>query len=410
VTKLTLFLLVLPMTWRMVQKARIMYKKESAARRKAAADKAAATAAALGDESPTTAAVLEVVQAEAPLGSAAAVSSSGGDLAPLQSEVSAVADLPAYISPAVSRGQLELASGGAAATGHGAEQQQQQQPMRRTSSNPLGRLSVTLSAMSRSTIGDTFGPDLGALGSPTKVVTAAAGVSGDVDEAAAAAAAIAAASTGADSAAAAAAVSRFKGDIEEALSSSREQTPAEAAAAGGGCSIAPTAAAAAAAAATKSCKRSWRLCMQSNLPQAPLPSIERCNSIRARITREESSQLPILQVALLVAILAAVAVSNLTAGFLLTCGTWQWWLLMLSPLPFMVLVWAVVRCHVLWKQAWKKVLSLKEVGDLKWDERSTVVFPAMCITAGIIAGMLGLGGKRSSADSRGHVVAPQLLL
>jgi hypothetical protein len=150
--------------------------------------------------------------------------------------------------------------------------------------------------------------------------------------------------------------------------------------------------------------------MQSNLPHAPLPSIERCSTVRARITSEESSQLPILQVALLVAILAAVAISNLTAGFLLPCGTWQWWLLMLSPLPFMVLVWAVVRCHVLWKQTWKKLLSLKEAGDLKWDERSTVVFPALCITAGVIAGMLGLGGKRSSADSRGHVVVPQLLL
>jgi hypothetical protein len=143
--------------------------------------------------------------------------------------------------------------------------------------------------------------------------------------------------------------------------------------------------------------------MQSNLPHAPLATIEECNSVRARITHEESSQLPVLQVALLVAILAAVTISNLTAGFLLTCGTRQWWLLMLSPLPIMVLVWAVVRCHVLWKHAWKTVLSLKEAGDLKWDNCSTVVFPAVCITAGIIAGMLGLGGKGSSAAGRGEV-------
>lgn len=62
----------------------------------------------------------------------------------------------------------------------------------------------------------------------------------------------------------------------------------------------------------------------------------------------------------------------------LTCGTWQYWLLVLSPLLVMLLVWAAARHHVLWKAAWKATLRMVDAGDLKWTTHSTTVYPAIC--------------------------------
>jgi hypothetical protein len=58
----------------------------------------------------------------------------------------------------------------------------------------------------------------------------------------------------------------------------------------------------------------------------------------------------------------------------------------------MLIIWWVTRHHVLWKAEWKKCLGVVDSGDLKWNRRTTVVYPAVCISAGVIAGMLGLGG------------------
>lgn len=67
----------------------------------------------------------------------------------------------------------------------------------------------------------------------------------------------------------------------------------------------------------------------------------------------------------------------------------------------MLFVWAVARHHVLWKAHWKQTLGLRDSGDLKWDNKTTIMYPAICISAGIIAGLLGLGG--------GLVLAPLML-
>lgn len=62
----------------------------------------------------------------------------------------------------------------------------------------------------------------------------------------------------------------------------------------------------------------------------------------------------------------------------LTCGSWQYWLLVLSPLLVMLLVWAVARHHVLWKAAWRTKLDMIDAGDLKWDTNTTTIYPAIC--------------------------------
>ena len=62
----------------------------------------------------------------------------------------------------------------------------------------------------------------------------------------------------------------------------------------------------------------------------------------------------------------------------MSCGTWQYWLLVLSPLLVMLLVWGVARHHILWKAAWKARLGLGDAGDLKWDAHTTTIYPAIC--------------------------------
>ncbi|WIA22636.1 hypothetical protein OEZ86_009614 [Tetradesmus obliquus] len=114
--------------------------------------------------------------------------------------------------------------------------------------------------------------------------------------------------------------------------------------------------------------------------------------LKQQIAREEAAQLPLLQVGMLGLIVSSVVITNITGGYLVHCGTLRYWLVVLSPLPLMLLVWGVIRQHVLWKADVKRCLGLKQAGDLKWNRRNTILYPAFCISAGLIAGLLGLGG------------------
>lgn len=402
ITKITLFLLILPMTWRMVQKAHIMYRKETAARRKAAAEEAAAgtpiAAAALdGPSSP----------AQAPLGTAPAAMAAPATAFSGSSTTLGPCDSRTGLLPTVLSGLPRTSSGDAHHDGlhhrevHHEDSHTHHQYLTRLSSRPLSRLSATLSSMGHSAFGDEYGPDL-------------AGLSdwGDQPASNAAATAPATAEHGISAAAAAVTPARsgcqalpegvdgvvVKGDVEEGCSAPADVPgqhpngthvgvhPAELsnAAAGG---------VGAAAQQTGSEPDCMLCCWQKPRgPENPSPSSpELCARLKSSIHQEEAVQLPWLQSSLLVSTLAAVAATNISGGFLLTCGSWQWWLLMLSPLPFMFIVWGVARQHVLWKGAWKSFLGMKEAGDLKWDPRTTIFYPGMCISAGIIAGMLGLG-------------------
>lgn len=70
----------------------------------------------------------------------------------------------------------------------------------------------------------------------------------------------------------------------------------------------------------------------------------------------------------------------------------QYWMVVLTPMPLMMIVWAVMRWHVLWRVGWQNVLGLTHSTDIKWTPTSTLTYPAIVITVGVMAGMLGLGG------------------
>lgn len=65
---------------------------------------------------------------------------------------------------------------------------------------------------------------------------------------------------------------------------------------------------------------------------------------------------------------------------------------MLTPLPLMTLVWGVMRWHVMWRVGWQNFLELTHPTDIAWTPSTTLTFPAIVITVGVMAGMLGLGG------------------
>jgi uncharacterized membrane protein YfcA len=70
----------------------------------------------------------------------------------------------------------------------------------------------------------------------------------------------------------------------------------------------------------------------------------------------------------------------------------QYWLVVLTPLPVMGGVWGLMRLHVLWRMGWQTHLGLTHPTDIPWSPTSTLVYPAIVITVGVMAGMLGLGG------------------
>lgn len=75
------------------------------------------------------------------------------------------------------------------------------------------------------------------------------------------------------------------------------------------------------------------------------------------------------------------------------CCCAQYWVLVLAPLPIMAGIWWVTRWHVLWRVGWSECLGLNsESHTIPWTPRSTLLYPALCIIVGAVAGLLGLGG------------------
>merc|ERR1712071_666845 len=53
----------------------------------------------------------------------------------------------------------------------------------------------------------------------------------------------------------------------------------------------------------------------------------------------------------------------------------------------------IVRLYLIRRNATKEMVNYPFVeGDIKWDSRATIVYPAICALAGFFAGMFGVGG------------------
>lgn len=90
---------------------------------------------------------------------------------------------------------------------------------------------------------------------------------------------------------------------------------------------------------------------------------------------------------------AGVIASDVGKGYL-QCGSWQYWLVVLSIMPPVLAITAAVREMLVRRN--RQLLADEDYqgydGEVQWDERTTIIYPAICSLAGLIAGMFGVGG------------------
>lgn len=91
-------------------------------------------------------------------------------------------------------------------------------------------------------------------------------------------------------------------------------------------------------------------------------------------------------------LLAGVLASDLSKDRL-RCGSLAYWAMILSVIPFVLLISAAVRLHLVRNYRAKLAANYDWVdGDVMWNERNTLVYPSVCSLAGLVAGMFGVGG------------------
>merc|ERR1719461_652858 len=77
----------------------------------------------------------------------------------------------------------------------------------------------------------------------------------------------------------------------------------------------------------------------------------------------------------------------------LQCGMTLYWVLTLGAIPWVLMISVIARAHLIrrWKQ--KDECGYEYLPqDVVWDESATIRYPLLCSTAGLAAGMFGIGG------------------
>lgn len=118
-----------------------------------------------------------------------------------------------------------------------------------------------------------------------------------------------------------------------------------------------------------------------------------------QILKEEKTAPP-TNVNLLIVMFVVVLFMNLMKGggafpspLGIKCGSPSFWLSNVFILGWILLITHWARNIVLKKYHAKEKCGYQYVeGDIKWDERATVVYPIVCALAGFFAGMFGVGG------------------
>ena len=77
----------------------------------------------------------------------------------------------------------------------------------------------------------------------------------------------------------------------------------------------------------------------------------------------------------------------------LDCSQFLYWYLFVSNLAVLIAATAWIRKKTLDRATEKTFLGHEPLeGDLRWDRRTTALYPMLCVFAGVAAGLLGIGG------------------
>jgi len=117
---------------------------------------------------------------------------------------------------------------------------------------------------------------------------------------------------------------------------------------------------------------------------------------------EQERDMPMYNVYVLSILFVAIMVMNVLKGgqafpspLGITCGSTSFWLTNLLMILMTIYGIHLARNHLIKKYYLKKDLGTsypKIEGDIDWNERNTIIYPSICLTAGFFAGMFGVGG------------------
>ncbi len=105
-----------------------------------------------------------------------------------------------------------------------------------------------------------------------------------------------------------------------------------------------------------------------------------------RAQRARRAHLPLWPASLLVLLTAAVAASDVGKSYV-PCGSWRYWLVVLSVVPPALGVTLLAR-------RWELRPGARAGDNIHYTRRNTLIYPAVCSLAGVVAGLFGLGEWR----------------
>ena len=79
--------------------------------------------------------------------------------------------------------------------------------------------------------------------------------------------------------------------------------------------------------------------------------------------------------------------------FGIQCGSWQYWLLFFSVVPYFALITYLIARWLNNSHRKKVAVGFEYVtGDVEWNAKNLIFFPIVSIFAGVFSGFLGIGG------------------
>ena len=129
-----------------------------------------------------------------------------------------------------------------------------------------------------------------------------------------------------------------------------------------------------------------------------LDTLEYKDELTDLITAETKT--PIFNISTLIVMFVVVLIINMLKGggafaspVGIVCGSVWFWLANLSMILWSLAVMLTARDYLVKRWKLKTKIGYKYVeGDIEWDGRATLVYPAICSLAGFFAGMFGIGG------------------
>lgn len=111
------------------------------------------------------------------------------------------------------------------------------------------------------------------------------------------------------------------------------------------------------------------------------------------LLEDNGEQFPLWKLGAITGCFLLVVATNILKLHATTCGSAGYWVLMMTPVFLTVGMMLAVRVYLLKKSALKQARGEELIeGDVNWDNRTTITYPALCTLSGLFAGMFGIGG------------------